>query len=115
MGDGRTTHLGHTRPIDNVRDKSQFAPDLPNLRAAPPTKGATVHFAYVWPRCPLRPWANSTITPGHGLSSNVPRLLIRRFEKARTACRTTMHAGRVPPNKGRLAMKERGKQRGFFR
>jgi membrane protein DedA with SNARE-associated domain len=26
-----------------------------------------------------------------------------------------MHAGRVPPNKGRLAMKERGKQRGFFR
>jgi hypothetical protein len=31
MGDGRTTHLGHTRPIDNVRDKSQFVPDLPEF------------------------------------------------------------------------------------
>jgi hypothetical protein len=31
MGDGRITHLGHTRPIDNVLDKSQCAPDLPEF------------------------------------------------------------------------------------
>jgi len=44
MGDGRTTHLGQTRPIDNVRDKSQFAPDRPEFARGTTDKRATVAF-----------------------------------------------------------------------
>src|SRR5258708_24292837 len=57
----------------------------------------------------LRQWAMTP--PPHIL----PRSNRRPYGIASTACTTTMHPGKVPPNKGRLAMKERGKEGGLCR
>src|SRR5258708_35615188 len=106
MGDGRTTHLGQTRPIDNVRNKSQFAPDCPELARDTTDERATVAFRLR--QAPMPPRARGElafIPPGDGLSSNVPGLFIRRFAKSPTRLRTTQPHRAAPPNQGPLAIK----------
>src|SRR5260370_40885276 len=101
MGDGRTTHLGQTRPIDNVRNKSQFAPDGPELARDTTDERATVAFRLRQAPMPSAALGEfDFITAGRWALIERPRAL-------HTAARTTppppsapaAAVGRAPPRR----------------